>query len=217
MERAARFAPLTGIVAVVLWVVGTFLLENTDRPDEDVGSNLRDWVQANDTELIVGAIVFGFGVLFFLWFLGSLRAALVEAEGGAGRVGTIAFASGVAASISMMFTVLPHGQAAFDIDSTSDTSAAALVHMGDAFFGGTQLFSIPLLAATGLVILRHGPLPRWLAWASFVIALVLAAGPIGFFGVFIGLPLWVLATSILLYRHQAGEPAAAPQPGAKTR
>lgn len=207
MELAARLAPLAGVVAVVLWIVGTFLLENTDRPDEDVGSNFRDWVQANDTELLVGAIVFGFGVLFFLWFLGSLRAALVEAEGGVGRVGTIAFASGVAASISMLFTVLPHAQAAFDIDSMSDTSAAALVHMGDAFFGGTQLFSIPLLAATGLVILRHGGLPRWLAWASLVVALVLAIVPIGFFGVFIGLPLWVLATSVLLYRRQEPAPS----------
>ena len=215
MERGARFAPLAGVVAVVLWIVGTFLLENTDRPDEDVGSNFRDWVQANDTELLVGAIVFGFGVLFFLWFLGSLRARLVEAEGGAGRVGTIAFASGVAASISMLFTVLPHAQAAFDIDSMSDTSAAALVHMGDAFFGGTQLFSIPLLAATGLVILRHVALSRWLAWASLVVALVLAIVPIGFFGVFIGLPLWVLATSVLLYRRQVGEPDAAPPPAAR--
>jgi hypothetical protein len=215
MERGARFAPLAGVAAVVLWIVGTFLLENTDRPDEDVGSNFRDWVQANDTELIAGAIVFGFGVLFFLWFLGSLRAALVDAEGGTGRVSTIAFASGVASSVSMMFTVLPHAQAAIDIDSMSDTSAAALVHMGDAFFGGTQLFSIPLLAATGLVILRHRPLPRWLAWASFAVALILAAGPIGFFGVFIGLPLWVLATSVLLYRRQAEEPDAAPPPVAR--
>jgi hypothetical protein len=216
MERGARYAPLTGIAAVVLWVVGTFLLEKTDRPEDDSGSNFRDWVQANDTELIVGAIVFGFGVLFFLWFLGSLRASLIEAEGGTGRVSTIAFASGVAASISMMFSVLPHGQAAFDIDSMSDTSAAALVHMGDAFFGGTQLFAIPLLAATALVILRYGPLPRWLAWASLFIALVLASGPIGFFGVFIGLPPWVLATSVLLYRRPAGEPETAPPPAASS-
>jgi hypothetical protein len=216
MARVERYAPLTGVAAVLLWIVGTFLLENTDRPDEDAGSNFRDWVQANDTELVVGGIVFGFGVLFFLWFLGSLRARLIEAEGGTGRLSTIAFASGVACSISMLFTVLPHAQAAFDIDSVSDTSAAALVHMGDAFFGGTQLFAIPLLAATGLVILRYEALPRWLAWASFVVALTLVIVPIGFFAVFIGLPLWVLATSVLLYGRSAGEPAATPPPTMQT-
>jgi hypothetical protein len=210
MARLERYAPLSGVAAVLLWIVGAFLLEKDDRPDEDVGSNFRDWVQANDTALITGAIVFGFGVLFFLWFLGTLRSTLFAAEGGTGRVSTIAFGSGVACSVSMMFAVLPHAQAAFDIDNTSDTSAAALVHMGDAFFGGIELFAIPMLLAAALVVLRHGPLPRWHGWFSLVVALILVIIPIGFVGVFIGLPLWVLATSVLLYRQSTGEPIATP-------
>jgi hypothetical protein len=100
----------------------------------------------------------------------------------------------------MLFTVLPHAQAAFDKDDTSDTSVDALVHMGDAFFGGVELFAIPLLVATALVILRFGGLPRWLAWASLVLAVVLVIIPIGWLGVLLGLPLWVLVTSFVLYR-----------------
>jgi hypothetical protein len=201
MERWERYAPLTGVAAVILWIIGTFLLEKDDRPEGKDTAEFVAWVNENDTAIIVGAIVFGFGVLFFLWMLGSLRASLLAAERGTGRLATIAFAGGVATAISMMFTVLPHAQAAFDKDDTSDTSIDALVHMGDAFFGAVELFAIPLLVATALVTLRFGGLPRWFAWVSLVLALILAIPPIGWLGVIVGLPLWVLLLSVLLYRQ----------------
>jgi hypothetical protein len=201
MVRWERYAPLTGVAAVLLWIVGTFLLEKDDRPEGKDTAEFVAWVNQNDTAIIVGAVIFGFGVLLFLWMLGSLRASLFTAEGGTGRLATIAFAGGVATAISMMFIVLPHAQAAFDKDDTSDTSIDALVHMGDAFFGGVELFAIPLLAATALVTLRFGGLPRWFAWVSLVLALILAIPPIGWLGVIVGLPLWVLLLSVLLYRQ----------------
>lgn len=207
MARWERFAPLTGVAAVVLWIVGTFLLEKDDRPDGKDTAAFVAWVEQNDTAIIAGAVVFGFGVILFLWMLGSLRATLFAAEGGTGRLSTIAFGSGVATAISMLFTVLPHAQAAFDKDDTSATSVDALVHMGDAFFGGVELFAIPMLVATALVILRYGPLPRWLAWFSLALALVLVIIPIGWLGVIVGLPLWTLLVSVLLFRP-AGEPRA---------
>ena len=200
-ESWERYAPLTGVAAVVLWIIGSYLLEKDDRPEGKDTAAFVAWVDKNDTAIIVGAIIFGFGVLFFLWMLGSLRASLFAAEGGTGRLATIAFAGGVATAISMMFTVLPHAQAAFDKDDISDTSVDALVHMGDAFFGGVELFAIPLLVATALVTLRYGGLPRWFAWVSLVLALILAIPPIGWFGVIVGLPLWVLLLSVLLYRQ----------------
>ena len=58
----------------------------------------------------------------------------------------------------MMFTYFPQAQAAFDVDDTSETSTDALVHVGDAFFGGVELFAILLTVATALVILRYGAL-----------------------------------------------------------
>jgi hypothetical protein len=201
MARWERYEPLTGVAAVLLWIIGTFLLEKDDRPEGKDTAEFVAWVNQNDTAIIVGAVIFGFGVLLFLWMLGSLRGSLFSAEGGTGRLATIAFAGGVATAISMMFTVLPHAQAAFDKDDTSDTSVDALVHMGDAFFGGVELFAILLLAATALVTLRFGGLPRWFAWVSLVLALILAIPPIGWFGVIVGLPLWVLLLSVLLYRQ----------------
>jgi hypothetical protein len=211
MPRWERHAPLTGVAAVLLWVVGTFLLEKDDRPEGKDTAAFVAWVDQNDTWIITGAIVFGFGVLLFVWMLGSLRVSLAAAEGGLNRLTAIAFASGIAVAISMMFTVLPHAQAAFDQDDTSDTSIDALVHMGDAFFGGVELFAIPLVVATALVTLRFGAFPRWFAWFSLVLALILAIPPIGWLGVLVGLPLWVLVTSVLLFRR-TGATSVAPEP-----
>ncbi len=212
MRNLERFAPLTGVAAVVLWVVGTYLLEKDDRPEGKDTAAFVAWVEQNDTAIISGAVIFAFGVILFLWMLGSLRAALFAAEGGTGRLSTLAFGSGVATAISMMFTVLPHGQAALDADDTSDTSIEAMVHMGDMFFGGVEFFAIPMLVATGLVALRTGVLPRWLAWFSLVLALILVIVPIGWLGVIAGLPLWTLIVSLVLYVRRPGANQTAPGP-----
>jgi hypothetical protein len=193
----------------VLWVFGAFLLEKDDRPDGKDTAAFVAWVQENDTSILAGAIVFGFGVLFFLWMLGSLRAALVAAEGGSGRLATLAFGSGVATSVFLLATYLPHAQAAFDHENTSDTSIDALVRIGDAFFGGAALFAVPMLVATALSVLRFGALPRWAAYLSLAIALVLVIPPLSFFGLVLGIPLWVVAVSLLLFRPTPSVESAA--------
>jgi hypothetical protein len=203
-----RFEPLAGVGAVVLWIVGTYLLEKDDRPEGKDTELFVAWVEENDTSILTGAIVFAFGVLLFVWMLGSLRSTLTAAEGGTGRLAAIAFGSGIATSVCLMALYLPHAQAAFDHANISDTSVDALVHVGDAFFSGVELFAIPLLLATGLATRRHGPLPRWFAWFCLVLALVLAIPPVGWLGVFLGLPLWTLIASVLLYRHEAREQTA---------
>jgi hypothetical protein len=194
--------PLAGVAAVALWIAGTFLLENTDRPEGKDSAAFATWVVENDTEMITGTIVFGFGVLFFLWFLGALRTRLIESEGGAGQLTTVAFAGGVATGLMMMATYLPWAKVAFDNENMTDTAVEAVVQMGDSFFGGVELFAIPLLVGTGLVARRTGALPKWLAWFSLVLALVLAIIPIGWAGVLLGLPLWTLITAVVLYRLQ---------------
>jgi hypothetical protein len=214
MEGWRRFDPLAGVVAVVLWIFGTFLLENTDRPEGKDSAAFAGWVGDNDTELIAGTLVFGFGVLFFLWFLGALRVRLGEAEGGARQLTAVAFMGGIATSVMMLAVYLPHAQAAVDHDNMSDTAIESVVHVGDAFFGGVELFAIPLLLASGLVARSTGALPRWLAWFSLVLALVLAVIPIGWLGVYLGLPLWTLITAVVLFR--SGSRPAAPAPMVET-
>jgi hypothetical protein len=182
---------------------GAYLLEKDDRPDGKDTAAFVAWVEDNDSSILAGAIVFGFGVLFFVWLLGSLRQALAAVEGGTSRLAAIAFGSGIGTSVALMFAYLPHGQAAFDHENTFDTAVEALVRVGDAFFGGAILFLIPLFIATALTILRFGGLPRWIGWFSLALAIVMAIPTLGFFGLVVGLPIWTLIVSALLYRRQA--------------
>jgi hypothetical protein len=208
-----RYSPLTGVVAIVLWVVGDLIGESPDQPDGEADAAAwLSYVQDNDASLLVGGIIFAFGSVFFLWFLGSLRATLLAAEGAPGRLSSLAFASGALVALSTLMLVAPEVQAAFNNDDIAGETARTLFVVAESFFGGIELFSIPMLVATALVILATGVLARWVAWVSLVLALVMAIIPIGWLGVIFGLPLWTILMSVLLFLRPAGEPVATRPP-----
>ena len=74
-----------------------------------------------------------------------------------------------------------------------------------------------LTLSTGLAILLNrgvAPLPKLLGWYSILVAVVGAAGPLSFFAILFGLPVWILATGIVIAVKQrrgtlGGDPAAA--------
>lgn len=200
-----RLAALAGIVAVVLWVIGIFVSGET--PDEALEVLRR--FQEDSGRVLAGGFTFQLGALFFLIYLGALRLRLFAAEGPAGFLTAIAFAAGVAVGIFLL--ALPGGEmtGAINEGDLDPSSALALGNVADLFFIGAELSAALLLVATGLLILRYGPMPRWLAWVSFVLALWLLIPPIGWAGLLFGFPLWVLATSVLLWMGGAQRPAVA--------
>ena len=63
--------------------------------------------------------------------------------------------------------------------------------------------------ATAIASMRHAALPRWFGWLSLVLALILAFPLLGWLGVYLGLPLWVVTASVLLYRRSESTAARA--------
>jgi hypothetical protein len=61
------------------------------------------------------------------------------------------------------------------------------------------MMGVLFLIATGVLILRTGVLLRWWGWVTLVLALWLFILPIGWIGLLLGFPAWVLVTSILLW------------------
>ena len=205
-QQWERLAPLTGSVAVVLWVVGAIVIQgptDTDNPAETLSAYRED-----DGRILSGGFIFQLGTLFFIWFLGSLRSRLGWAEGGLLRRTAIAFGAGLATAIFLLLLPGPDMAGALsDDDELSAPMASALHTIGDAFFIAAELAAAVLLAATAVVALQTGVLPRWLAWVSLLVALVLLIAPIGWAALLFAFPLWVLAVSVLLWRG-AEEPAA---------
>jgi hypothetical protein len=92
-----RGAPISGIVFVVLMVVGSMLVGDVPAPDapaREIAAYLSD--SGTHTRNIIGAYLWVVGALAFLWFLVRLRNDIRKAEGGAGSLSTLAFAAGVA-------------------------------------------------------------------------------------------------------------------------
>jgi hypothetical protein len=212
--RLERFAPLTGIVAVALWIVGVVVEESAGLTDKDTPEDILGVLQSDANTIITAGVIFAFGVVFFIWFLGSLRSTLVAAEGGVGRLSSIAYGSGMLAALSLILQIAPSVQGAFDEDQLSPEAAQALQSVGEAAFAGTEFTLLAMFVAVGLVIMRTRVFGAWLGWLSFLIALVLAIVPIGWAGVVWGFPLWTLITSIVLFRQGSAGTAATPTPQA---
>ena len=210
-DRWARLAPVTGIAAVVLWVVGAVILFSDEPGSGASPEEIAAHFAENDGRLLLGAFLFMLGVAFFLWFVGTLRAVVARAEGGVGRVAGIVQAGGVATAAMLFGLVAPTAAGALQVQNEdrdpSPQAADALANLGDGFFVAAEVASIVLVAATAVAVLRSGVLPRWAAWVSLLLAVWLVIGPIGWLGLLFGLPAWTLLVSVLLWMRE--EPVAA--------
>jgi hypothetical protein len=209
--RWEKLAPLTGVVAVILWVIGVAILEGADAPDTDSPpAEALSYFQGDENAILAGTFVFMLGALFFLWFVGSLRAALYWAEGRQGRLSATAFAGGIATGISAL--LLPAGSAigALNNDDLSAEAAQVLLMQSDMFFYAAELAAAVLLIATALIALRTQVLPVWLAWITLLIALVLLIPPIGWAALIFGVTLWTILVALLLYVKPPPPPGPPP-------
>jgi hypothetical protein len=209
--RWERYAPLTGVVAVVLWVVGIIVLTGPGH----LGNN------SSDSPVVIlakyaahsGAIQWGawfvmLGALVFIWFVGSLRSALFGAEGGTGRLATIVGMGGVATGVGVLLAHAPSFAAATTSDNLTAPAAKALILMDDVFFYAAEFSVAVLFFATAVSIFRWGVLPVWLGWVSVLFAVLAVIPPVGWAILGLGLPLWTLAVSFLLFARQRGAPVA---------
>lgn len=192
-----RSGSLAGVAAVALWVIGFILFESAGVSGADTGEETLAAYEDDEAAILTAGWLFMLGGVFFLWFLGALRTRLLEGEAMPGHLTAIAFAGGVATGIFLI--ALPSMDiAAATADDLDPSAANALSNATTAFFVGAEVSAIVLLLATSLLALR-GALPRWVAWPTLVLALVLVIPFIGWLGVSIGLPLWVLLVSWLLW------------------
>src|SRR5918994_7213328 len=192
-----RFAPLAGVLAVVLWVIGTIVRETA--VEMKTPTTLLDSYRNEEGSILLGGFLWLLGTFFFFWFLGSLRSRLAAIEGGVQRLTAIAFGGGVAAAVFGFALPGPDMAAAIaDGADLSGPAAVAIRVVGDVFFIGAEMSLGVLLAATGVHALRTLSLPRWLGWVSLVIALALIVLPIGWAALLFAVPLWVLYVSYLL-------------------
>jgi hypothetical protein len=203
VRQLERWAPLGGIIFVVLMFVGTFFVADVpdaDAPAQEIADYLAD--SDNHTRNIIGAYIWVLGALSFLWFLTCLRSVLRRAEGGTGLLSNVAFGAGVLYSAFMITSAAAFAAVAYavglrdapvsdpDLVRVLPEMAWMILLLGGGFAG---LF---LVLMASVVIFQTRVLSRWLAWLGFVVAIVLLFDVI--YVNIVPFLVWVLAASIVL-------------------
>ena len=188
-------APLTGVGFVVIAIIGFIVGGEPPGADDPVQDIVEHYVDNKDS-VMVGAGLVGIAAALLIFFAGYLRKVLRAAEGEGGvlsavvLVGAAVMAVGAALDATISFAL---AEAAEDVDPTA---VQALQALWDNDFMPIAVGSTVFLLASGISIVRHGALPKWLGWAAILFG-VISLTPAGFIG-FLGGALWILVVSVML-------------------
>jgi len=211
-----RLAPLDGIAAVILWVAGVAVLQGkAHQPPADASpARALAFFQVHTGTVLLGTLLFGLGTLFFLWFLGLIRAELGPAEGGTRRLSSIASAAGIAMAICLLLTPATHAAGAINNVGLSPDAAQVYLGLNAGFYWAAGLSGAVFLLALGLTSLSTGAFPAWLAWASIALAIWLLIVPIAWIALVYAFPVWLIAVSVLLWTRSRSD--SRPDPAHRT-
>lgn len=195
MGKISRwFPPFTGVIFVALVIAITILIgqgqDATDKTAQEIANHYND----NSTRESVGSILILFAAVFILYFGGWLRRLLRDAEGPDGILSAVVFGAAVVFSAGAAVAGSIHLSLADLADNINPIALQAINGIDFDMFFFFPVGMGTLILATGISAVRHGALPKWLAWVSVVLG-VLFFTPVFWVEFFIG-PLWFLVVSI---------------------
>jgi hypothetical protein len=223
-DRYARYGAATGIFFVLLIIVA-FLVQPKPPSSDASSAEVLNYVVDHHNALHVIQLIFGAAGLFFIWFIGTLRSLLAEAEGGRARLATTAYGGGLIASAALLVSFALGATAALHPADNGPDVTRALTDAGAMVLAVAAPAVVVFFVANGLSLMRSGYLPSWLGWLAFATALFnalgigavftdhgafAADGVLGFLLGFLLFLLWILLASIALVRklgQKEGVPA----------
>jgi hypothetical protein len=204
-----RLAALTGVGFVVLWFAAFGLGIEVGATDREILDHYAD--SGNRTKEAIAFFFIAAAALAFVLFAGALRSLITRSEQEAALLAAVAWAGGTACAVLLLAGNAVSRATAFaamDDEFRLDPNTRRLFEdAGLLLLASGMIAAILLVGAVSLAALRHGLLPRWLAWAGFPAAALLPLA-VAFVG-FLVLALWVLAVSAALAFRRVS-PKAAP-------
>jgi hypothetical protein len=211
-----RLGALGGVLFIVFTVVGNALAGSTPATDESPQS-ITHFFASNHREVVVGALLTSIAAPLFLMLLVGLVLRLRALGQGAAAVAVFAFgvcALTLGAAADALYGTIGR------IASSGDPRTVQTLYQVDGFVTGRSLW----LAAAALLVTAWAAwklLPQWYAILSLVVGVLLVLGgaslkttgwfmPLGGMPsiAFLGLLVWTLATSWVVWRASAGDTVA---------
>src|SRR5262245_39298473 len=98
MRGLERYAPLTGLVFVVLVIVATIVGGETPGADDGLAKVVK-YGNGTDSEAIAASMIAAYSAVALLWCTGVWRATLAAAEGAPARLANTAFAGAIVGAV----------------------------------------------------------------------------------------------------------------------
>jgi hypothetical protein len=203
-DRLERLALLGGALGAVLWVVSVLVLEGVGNPSgPSGGAEIAEFYRDERTAILIAATLHVLGGFLFLWFVAALRPVL-EAGGSPSWLTTAAVIGGTAGGALML--AMTGGQstgATTDTELLTPDTAIVFWRLAHGFFVAAEIALAVFLGALSILALRRLVLPRWLGWFGLAVTVLLLIPPIGWAALLFLLPLWLIVTSVVLWRRSS--------------
>ena len=202
-----RIGALTGVAFVVVAIIAGII--GGEPPDaESPVQEIVDHYADNKTSIQVGAFVGAAAMVLLVFFGAYLRSVLRAAEGPGGILSALTLVGAALVAVGFAFDITISIALTEAVDDIEPAAVQALQALWDNDFVPIALGILVFLIATGLSILRHGALPKWLGWVALVLA-VIGFTPIGFIA-FLGTGIWIVIVSVMLALRARPTSAEAP-------
>jgi hypothetical protein len=198
--------PLTGVAFLLVAIVGFMISGDTPNPADDSAREIVDFYVDNKSSVMAGTYLEALAAALLVFFGAHLREVLRVAAGGKDFLSTAAFAGALIIAVGFAFDAtinLALAETAEDIDPVGVQALIALYHNDFIPFA---VGSVVFLVGTGVSVLQHGALPKWIGWIALVLA-VIGFTPIGFVA-FIGSGILIAVMGVTLAIRGRAKPAA---------
>ncbi|HXY94293.1 MAG TPA: hypothetical protein VEP49_17575 [Acidimicrobiia bacterium] len=208
--RWERYGALGGIVFVVLVVVSIFVPGSTPMASDSPAKILKYFHDHQDAIKVASFVGVLASVPILLW-AGSLWARLHRAGDRQFRLGLIAVLGLLLGGAGNLTQTATTAAVALELKNVGPTEAKFFFVLGQGFSSAGAIGLAVLVLATSMAVFRFQAFPKWVGWIGvldgvlFLIAsysIATTGDAIGAFGFasFIVWAIWLLITSVIMFR-----------------
>ena len=201
-----NWGALTGVAFVAVAILSLVVGGEPPEASEPVREVVDHYVDNKDS-IEIGAALATLAGLLLIFFAANLRKVLQEADDSDSILPAVVLAGASVMAVGVAIDAMISFALAETAGDVQPTAVQALQALWDNDFFPIALGTTVFMLATGLSVVLHGGLPKWLGWIAVLFGVV-GLTPVGFIG-FLGGALWIAVVSVLLARRRTPPPVAA--------